>query len=253
MIIAQISDTHIDLDHPQGAVRRRDLARCVDDINRLDPLPDAVVHTGDLTNTGNPKEYEEAKKILGDLAAPLYVTAGNRDDRVALRAAFPADDYLLPESPFLQYRVDEFPVRLMVLDTLSENSNKGDYCAIRADSLRAALADDRSKPTAVFMHHPAFEVVESDYPLQFESWEAVDKISRVLNGDARVIRAFCGHTHRATGGAIGDVPVSSTPSIAVDLRLGTYPDAHQSVPLYQIHRFDAAHGVVSEMRAAGHL
>jgi len=253
MIVAQISDTHIDLDHPQGAERRRYLELCVEDINGLDPLPDVVVHTGDLTNTGNPKEYEEAKKILGDLAAPLYVTAGNRDDRVALRTAFPADEYLLPESPFLQYRVDKFPVRLMVLDTLSENSNKGDYCATRADSLCAALADDRTKPTAVFMHHPAFEVVESDYPLQFESWEAVDKLGRALNGHGRVIHAFCGHTHRATGGTIGDVPVSSTPSIAVDLRLGTYPDAHQSVPLYRIHRFDGEHGVVSEMRAAGQL
>ncbi len=251
MIVAQISDTHIDLDHPQGADRRRYLELCVEDINGLDPLPDVVVHTGDLTNTGNPKEYEAAKNILGRLAAPLYVTAGNRDDRVALRSAFPADDYLLPDSAFLQYRVDDFPVRLMVLDTLSENSNKGDYCAIRADGLRAALTVETTRPTAVFMHHPAFEVVESDYPIQFESRDAMARLGQVLNQHGRVIHAFCGHTHRATTGMIGDVPVSSTPSIAVDLRLGTYRDAHQSVPLYQIHRFDARHGVVSEMRAAG--
>ncbi len=252
MIIAQISDTHIDLDGPQSADRRRYLELCVDDINGLDPLPDVVIHTGDLTNSGNPQEYDAAKKIFRNLSAPLYVTAGNRDDRSALRSAFPADDYLLPDSPFLQYRVDDFPVRLMVLDTLSEDSNKGDYCTVRADSLSAALAEDTTRPTAVFMHHPAFEVVESDYPFQFESRDAIARIGQVLNRHGCVIHAFCGHTHRATAGTIGDVPVSSTPSVAVDLRLGTYPDAFQTIPLYQIHRFDAKHGFVSEMRAAGY-
>jgi 3',5'-cyclic AMP phosphodiesterase CpdA len=252
MIIAQISDTHIDLDSTQGAVRRRDLKRCVDDINGLDPLPDVVIHTGDLTQRGRPDEYDEAKKILRDLRAPLYVAAGNRDDRGALRTAFPADGYLLPDSPFVQYCVDEFPVRLMILDTLGENTNKGDFCAARADSLGAALAGDMTKPTAVFMHHPPFEVVESKYPFQFESRDAIARMGRVLNRHGRVVRAFCGHTHRATAGTIGDVPVSSTPSVAVDLRLGDFPDAFRSVPLYQIHKFDATQGFVSELRAAGH-
>ncbi len=251
MIIAQISDTHIDLDGPHSADRMRHLAQCVEDINGLDPRPDVVLHTGDLTNLGKPEEYDAAKTILDNLSVPLYLAAGNRDDRHALRATFPARDDLLPGSPFLQYRVDDFPVQLLVLDTLSESSNKGDYCAVRADSLRAALTEDAARPTAAFMHHPAFEVVESDYPLQFETQESIAMIREALNDHGRVIHAFCGHTHRATAGVIGDVPVSSTPSIAVDLRLGAYPDALQSVPLYQLHRFDATQGFVSEMRAAG--
>ncbi len=251
MIIAQISDTHIDLDHPFGKDRIRNLVQCVEDINGLDPLPDVVIHTGDLTNTGHPAEYEEAARILGDLRPPLYVTAGNRDDRTALRSVFTDGSCLMPETDFVQFRVDEFPVRLIILDTLTEDTNKGDFCSDRADSLSAALSEDDSKPTAVFMHHPAFEVVESKYPIQFESRDAMARMEKALNRYGRVIRAFCGHTHRATAGMIGDVPVSSTPSVAVDLRLGDYPDAHQSVPLYQIHRFDGTGGFVSEMRPAG--
>lgn len=251
MIIAQISDTHIALDGPHGAGRMGNLEQCVDDINGLDPLPDAVIHTGDLTQTGHPDEYREAARILGALRCPLHVAAGNRDDRGALRAAFPAEGYLLPDSPFIQYRVEDYPVRLIALDTLSENSNKGDFCATRADSLRAALANDTTRPVAVFMHHPPFEVVESNYPFQFEPWGAVARMGRVLNEHGRVIRAFCGHSHRVAAGTIGEVPVSSMPSVAVDLRLGDYPDKFRSVPLYKIHRFDAKQGFVSEVRAAG--
>lgn len=252
MIIAQISDTHIDPDGPNGAARLRDLARCVADIGRLDPAPDVVIHTGDLTQTGHPAAYEIAKKVLRDLPAPLYVAPGNRDDRGALREAFPAGDDLLPGSPFVQYSVDGFPVRLIALDTLSEASNQGAYCAARADSLDAALAEDTAKPTALFMHHPPFEVVDSKYPFQFEAWESVDKMSRVLERHAHVVRAFCGHAHRDTAGSVADVPVSSMPSVAVDLRLGAFADAVDSVPLYRLHRFEAARGgFVSEMRAAG--
>lgn len=251
MIIAQISDTHIDLNHPFGEDRIRNLVQCVDDINGLDPLPDVVIHTGDLTNTGHPAEYEEAERILSKLRSPFYVTAGNRDDRTALRTVFTDGQCLMPDTDFVQYKVDEFPVRLIILDTLTEDTNKGDFCSARAESLSTALSDDDAKPTAVFMHHPAFEVVESKYPIQFESKDAMARMEKALNRQGRVIRAFCGHTHRATTGMIGNVPVSSTPSVAVDLRLGDYPDAHQSVPLYQVHAFDGTDRFISEMRPAG--
>jgi 3',5'-cyclic AMP phosphodiesterase CpdA len=250
MIIAQISDTHIDLSGPNGPARLSSLERCVQDINRLEPVPDAVIHTGDVTHNAKPAEYELAKRVLGALRCPLHVAAGNRDDRAAIRAAFPANTYLLPGTPFVQYRAERFPVRLIAVDTLSESSNKGDFCQVRADSLRATLAEDTSKPTLIFMHHPPFMVHESDYPVQFGSWESVERLGQALAGQRHVVGILCGHTHRNTGGEVGDVPVRSMPSVAVDLRLGSYPVELQSVPLYKLHRFDGERGFVSEIRAA---
>lgn len=250
MIIAQISDTHIDLEGADGAARLGYLERCVTAINRLAPLPDAVIHTGDLTQNGKPAEYEAAKRVLGALRCPVHVAAGNRDDRVALRAAFPAGRCLLPGTPFVQFSADALPVRLIAVDTLSDSGNQGDFCQTRADSLRAALAEDTTRPTAIFMHHPPFEVSESKYPRQFASWEAVERMGRAIEGGRHVVGAFCGHTHRDTAGRIGGVRISSMPSVAVDLRLGDYPDAYRSVPLYKIHRLDGQRGFVSEIRAA---
>jgi 3',5'-cyclic AMP phosphodiesterase CpdA len=250
MIIAQISDTHIDLDGPNGAARLRNLEDCVATINSLDPLPDVVIHTGDLTQHGAPAEYEAAKRVLGTLRSPLLVGAGNRDDRAAIRAAFPAEDYLLPDTLFVQYCTDAFPVRLIAVDTLSESSNQGHFCDVRADNLRAALAEDTTKPTVIFMHHPPFEVRESKYPFQFESWESVERMNRALDGQRHVVAAFCGHTHRNAAGEIAEVPVSSMPSVAVDLRLGSYPTELQSTPLYKVHQLDARGRFLSELRPA---
>jgi Icc protein len=250
MIIAQISDTHVDVIDPNGSARLADLERCVADINRLEPLPDVVIHTGDVAHNAKPAEYELAKLILGALRCPLHVAAGNRDDRAALRAAFPVGDGLPSDAPFRQYRADTFPVRLVAVDTLSESSNKGDFCQVRADGLQAVLAEDTDTPTAIFMHHPPFVVHESDYPIQFEPWEAVGRMERVLAGHRHVVGIFCGHAHRDAVGRVGDVPARSMPSVAVDLRLGSYPPELQSAPLYKLHRFDGGRGFVSELRAA---
>lgn len=249
MIIAQISDTHVCLDGPNRAARLRNLEQCVEDINRLDPLPDVVIHTGDLAHDGTPAHYEEVRPVLDALRCPLYIAAGNRDDRDAIRAAFPGGRDLLPDTPYLQYSIDSFPVRMIAVDTVSDHGNQGDFCRTRADNLRAALAEDTSKPTIVFMHHPPFEVRESDYPHQFDPWEAVEEMGRALDGQRHVVAAFCGHAHRDAAGKIAGVPVRSTPSVAIDLRLGDYPPEFENIPLYKVHRFDAGRRLVSELRA----
>ena len=250
MIIAQISDTHIDMDGANGPARLANLERCVADINRLDPLPDVVIHTGDVAHNAKPAEYERARRALGALRCPLYVAAGNRDDRAAIRANFAAASWLPIDARFLQYRVETLPVRLVAIDTLSDSSNKGAFCQIRADGLSAALAEGAPRRTVIFMHHPPFVIHESDYPMQFESWDSVERMERALVGRRHVVGMLCGHSHRDVAGRVGEVPVRSMPSVAVDLRLGSYPAEFGSVPLYKLHRFDGERGFISVLRAA---
>ena len=90
MIIAQISDTHIVLDAPDADQRISDFKRTIADINALDPAPDVIVHTGDIVHNGRADEYAQAVAILKRAQAPVYVLAGNKDDRANLRAAFAA-------------------------------------------------------------------------------------------------------------------------------------------------------------------
>jgi len=250
MIIAQISDTHLDPDDPDATNRIRDLERCVNDINGLNSPPDAIIHTGDLTHNGTPEKYKVAASILGALHSPLFIAAGNRDDRDALRSAFPNSCLSLPDTPFIQYSVEKFPVRLIALDTLSKSSNMGDFCQVRADTLHRLLAQDRTKPSVIFMHHPPFEVLESKYRWQFDSQEAISMLERSLDGHSQVLRAFCGHSHRDAQGTIAGIPVSCAPSVAVGLRLGEYPEADETAPVYQIHRFDGRQSFSTETRVA---
>ena len=168
MIIAQISDTHIALDTPDAEQRLRDFALTIADINALDPGPDVIVHTGDIVHNGRQNEYAEAVATLAKARAPVYVLAGNRDNRANLREAFSACGYLASDSDFVAYTIDDYPVRLIALDTLSSGSNKGDFCSERVRHLIDLTGVETTKPIAVFTHHPPFEVMVGPDRLHFE-------------------------------------------------------------------------------------
>ena len=74
MIVIQLSDPHI-LAPGELLYGRFDtaefLARSVAEINRLDPLPDVAVITGDLVDHGEPAEYEHLRALLSPLAMPV--------------------------------------------------------------------------------------------------------------------------------------------------------------------------------------
>ena len=251
MIIAQISDTHIALDTPDADQRIRDFERTIADINALDPAPDVIVHTGDIVHNGRQDEYARAAAILAKARAPVYVLAGNRDDRANLRAAFAARGYLAPDSSFIDYAIEDYPVRLIALDTLSSGSNKGDFCSERARRLVELIDAETTKPIAVFAHHPPFEVPVGPDPLNFETPEMMARLRQALQHSGRVVAVFSGHVHRGTAGHVGNIPATVMPSIATTLRKGEYPAQMKTRPVYHIHRFDPVWGFATETRIVG--
>ncbi|MCW5286045.1 metallophosphoesterase [Verminephrobacter eiseniae] len=144
MLMAQISDTHIETggQRAYGIVDTAGLLRaCVADVARLDPRPDLLVLTGDLVDHGRPEEYALLQELLAPLTMPLYLVAGNHNEREALRSALagPRFDYLGQTGEFLQYAVDLGPLRLLVLDTVVPQEGRGQLCRQRLAWLEQRL------------------------------------------------------------------------------------------------------------------
>jgi 3',5'-cyclic AMP phosphodiesterase CpdA len=248
MIIAQISDTHIALDAADAGLRSADLERTLADINALDPAPDVIVHTGDVTHGGRRADYAAAASLFATARAPLYVAPGNRDDRENLRHSLSRWVRPLPDSVFLDYAVEEFPVRLIVLDTVSSATNKGDFSPERARCLMKLIEAEPGRPIAVFMHHPPFTVRVGPDPLNFVTSEAMATLQQALGQSGRVVAVFCGHVHRSTWGHIGSIPVMVAPCTATALRKGDFPPQMQGRPVYHLHRLNSAGELVTEAR-----
>ncbi len=248
MIIAQISDTHIDHSAPDADRRASDLARTIADINALDPPADVIIYTGDIAHGGRPADYVHVVSILKMARAPVYVAPGNRDDRENLRQAFSGWACLASGSDFLDYAVEDFPVRLLAVDTVTTRSNKGEFAPDHARHLRGLINAEKTKPIAVFMHHPPYVVTVGPDPLNFAIAEDMARLQQVLQQSARVIAVFCGHVHRSTVGRIGEIPVMVAPCTATSLRKGDYPPHLQTCPVYHVHRFEPAYGFSTQAR-----
>src|SRR5262249_59114864 len=64
------------------------------------------------------------------------------------------DGHLPADGTFLHYTVENWPVRLIGLDTLVPGEPAGTLCAERLGWLAARLAEQPERPTLLFMHHP---------------------------------------------------------------------------------------------------
>ena len=248
MIIAQISDTHIALDTPDADRRLHDFESTIAHINTLDPLPDVVVHTGDIAHNGRPNEYAAAAGILAEARAPIYVIPGNKDNRSNLHAVLSPLGYLNSGSDFIEYAVKDHPVRLIAVDTLNPGSNKGDFCLERARRLIDLINAETERPIVVFAHHPPFEVQVGPDPLNFESQEMMERLRRALQHSGRVVAVLCGHVHRGTAGWVGCIRATVMPSVATTLRKGEYPPHMNTRPVYHLHRIDSSGTFATESR-----
>jgi 3',5'-cyclic AMP phosphodiesterase CpdA len=217
MRIVQISDTHISRDHP---ARANELAACIQFINRMDPAPDVVVHTGDVAHDGLAEEYAIARRLLGDLTAPCFVIPGNRDNRLELIKAFADGQHIRSGMEFIQYSIERPDVRLICIDTVSTTSNKGRLCEARLAHAERMLSADASRPSLLFLHHPPFQIGTIPDPFQYEDWTAVDAFGALLARHRQVRAVICGHVHRNVQASIGSVSASTVSCVAPDLRKG---------------------------------
>ena len=212
----------------------RDLTRCVDYINQLDRQPQLVVHTGDIVHNGRPEEYAVAGGILSTLRPPFCVMVGNRDERTALRAAF---SHLLPENchpRFIQYMAESEDNCLLMLDTVSSESNQGQLCDERLVHLAGMFDRAGGKPAIIFMHHPPFEITESRYPFQFADWANADAFAALVGQYPNIRSVRCGHSHRQAIGEVSGTTAVTIPSMAEDLRLGSAAGLEVIAPLLQL-------------------
>ena len=247
MLIAQISDTHIlarSSEQAASASRAEALRRCIADINRQGV--DVVVHTGDTVHNGTADEYAYLREILADLDAPLFLIPGNRDRRDALRDALDHLSYLPRNGDHLHYVIEDYPVRLVAMDSVAEGERKGAFCARRLAWLEETLARAPDKPTILFIHHPPFDIARRFVGGYRHPQEAED-LAAVVNRHPQVEQLLCGHVHFLHREPWGGTTAATMPSVAVDLRKEG-DAAPEAAPLYLLHVASTDGGLVSHTR-----
>lgn len=214
-LVIQISDLHLGARWSAGdpvATTRAAVAA----VKRFPGRVEAVIVSGDLTETGAAGDYELARELLAELELPAYVIPGNHDDRAALRRAFE-----LPGEGAdpVQYAAELGPLRLLALDSTLPGSDAGALDSGRLRWLEAELSRAPQRPTLVALHHPPLELgiaVWDEIGLEAESRAGLE---RVLAAHPQVLGTVSGHVHRPLVGQIAGRPALAIPSTYQQARL----------------------------------
>lgn len=241
--IAQISDLHISAT-PDG--RARDV-HGIDTPTRLHAVLDAIANhpvqailaTGDLVDTGTAEDYALLREALLRAPVPVYLMPGNHDHPQRLKAAFPDHAYL-PNTDDLSFCIDEWPVRVIMLDdTTTFGEDFGVMTQAKADWLDAALRKAPDTPTLLALHHPP--ILIGDPMFDTIGLHQPELLEAVVRTHRQVRLIACGHAHRAIFGSFADRPVFICPSsawqfqFAHTLEQSHFPATHER-PGFALHR-----------------
>lgn len=207
--VAHLSDPHL---RAAGALQygvvdpERGLLLALERLSRLDPVPQAIVFTGDLADLGEPAAYRRLRELVEPAAATLGAQVvwvmGNHDERPAF-----ARELLGAESDGPQDLVHEVDgLRVVSLDTSVPGYHHGAIDDAQLDWLTDVLAEPAPHGTVLALHHPPIPspMVPAEAVIELREQH---RLAAVLSGtDVRLILA--GHLHFTTHASFAGIPVS---------------------------------------------
>jgi 3',5'-cyclic-AMP phosphodiesterase len=251
MLICQLTDLHVrPAGKPANRVSETNMftERAFRAVARLNPSPDVVVITGDLTDCGLDEEYANLNRLLRRfLPMPVFVIPGNHDRRGNFREGLKHLPGVAADPHYVQYTVDDYPVRLVMLDTLVPGAGHGELGPEQLEFLDQALAAAPDKPTIVGIHHPPFACGIAH--MDRINLRNIPDFAAIIARHHQVERIICGHHHRPIVARLAHAIASIAPSVAHQVEMTLNP--HDSgafnfePPAFQLHRWTAADGIVS--------
>lgn len=167
------------------------LDRVVALIARMDPAPDFVAVSGDMTNHGDADSYRLLKDKLAGIAVPVIHAMGNHDNRGPFREVFDPDDATDPEAP-LFHHAPIGGLHVITLDSSVSGRVGGEIGPAQFDLLEAALNELSDMPKLVICHHPPR--LSGGLVWEALSQEETDRLGAILEG-RNVAGLLCGHVH----------------------------------------------------------
>lgn len=251
MLICQLTDLHV---RPVGKSANRVIEtnmfaeRAFRVVARLSPRPDVVVITGDLTECGLDEEYANLTALLRKfLPLPTFVIPGNHDRRGNFREGLRHLPGVVSDPHYVQYAVEDYPVRLVMLDTLVPGAGHGELRGEQLEFLDRTLSAVPEKPTLIGMHHPPFAcgIAHMDR-INLHNTPA---FAAIIARHRQVERIICGHHHRAIVAQVAHTIASISPSVAHQVQMTLDPHDPGAFlfepPAFQLHRWTADTGIVS--------
>jgi 3',5'-cyclic-AMP phosphodiesterase len=155
----QISDSHIGFDKPANADVNATLQVAIDKINALPAPPDFIIHTGDLSHSSKPAEFDTLDQLLkGAKPKQVFFVPGEHDTSTDDGKQYMAR-YGKNAKGTGWYSFNHKDVHFVGLSNVMVLEGMGKLGPAQLDWLAADLkAQPASRPVVVFAHIPLWSV-----------------------------------------------------------------------------------------------
>ena len=206
----QISDSHIGFNKPANPDVDATLQAAIDKINALPQQPEFIIHTGDLTHTSKPEEFDKLDQLLkGAKPKQTFFVPGEHDTSIDDGKRY-LERYGKDAKGLGWYSFNHKDVHFVGLSNVAVLEGLG---KLGADQLQWLQADLRSQPSSrpvvVFAHIPLWSVYPEWGWGTADSAEALSYLKRF--GSVTILN---GHIHQVMQKVEGNVTFHAAMSTA---------------------------------------
>ncbi len=214
--VVQITDIHLFAKTDQqllGLPTRESFQVVLQQVSQLDPKPDLLLLTGDLSQDGRPESYQMLHDLLAPLGIPTYWLPGNHD-------CVPAMEQVLQGgvmAPQKSFQVAGW--HFLLLNSQVPGRVHGELAPETLAWLDQELRAVGDTPALVSFHHPPF-VVGSTW-LDGSSLQNPKALFAVLDRYPQVKLVLFGHIHQEYSQRRRGVQYLGTPSTCIQFEPGS--------------------------------
>jgi Icc protein len=191
LFVAQITDTHLFADPHQekkGVVTAQSLQSVLERIEQLQPQPDLLLLTGDLSQDETPESYQYLQSVVSPLAIPTYWIPGNHDDLLLM-------EQILNQSPIFPHKsFQQGGWQFILLNSTVPGCVYGELSRSSLEWLDVQLQNSNQLPTLIALHHPPLPV--NSAWMDNISLQNSDELLTILDRYPQIRLVIFGHIHQ---------------------------------------------------------
>ena len=214
LLVAQITDTHL-FAHPTegtmyGVRTGSSFLKVLEKLEQLQPQPDMLLLTGDLSQDETPESYQRLASLLIPLNIPTYWIAGNHD-------RLPIMEQVLNSAPISTEK--SFTMggwHFFLLNTNVPGCVYGQIFPENLEWLESQLKMTGNRPVLIALHHPPV-------PINSEWMDRIllhnpEPLLNIINRYPQVKIVLSGHVHQEFDTEINGVRYLATPSTCIQFQ-----------------------------------
>ncbi len=212
LLVAQVTDIHLFADQNQellGLSTRRSFKVVLEQLLSLQPQPDLLLLTGDLSQDGTFESYVQLQNLLAPLSLPIYWLPGNHDCLNVMQQVLRA-----PLSPCKSFEQSGW--QFVLLDSTIPEHVSGCLSSETLDALNFQLEIASHLHTLIAIHHPPCKV-NSNW-MDAIMLQNPEELFAVIDRYPQVKLVIFGHIHQEFSWQRQGVHYLGTPASSIQFK-----------------------------------